>query len=278
LNFNWFESFIFGLISGISDVLPVSAQAHKAILLKIFGAGGEDPAMRLVIHLAALGALYYGCSNHIMRILRQRRLSKIPKKKRKRPVDTRTLMEYKLLIFIAVPVILSFFFYEMTTKWDYSLNMMAIFMLLNAAILFLPSLVATANKDARSMSSLDGVLMGFGGALAIIPGVSSVATITSIASIRGAERTFALNLTYLIQMLITAGLIVFDFVAIGNAGKFIFSFGILFCYLMAAVGSFVATFLGMKVMRTLAVNIGYRGFAFYSLGAALFSFILYLMV
>lgn len=278
MGFTWFESIFFGLISGVSDVLPVSAQAHKAIFLKICGAGEEDPILRLMIHLATLGALYYCCRTHILRILRQRRLARVPKRRRKRPVDVQTLMEFRLLLVIAIPVILSFLFYEKTTQWDYSLNMMSLFLLLNGLILFLPNLAATGNKDARSMSTLDGLVLGLGGAIAIIPGVSSVATMTTIASVRGAERTFALNITYLIQMLITAGLVIFDVIAVFHTGVSHISFGVLLSYLMAAATSFAGTYFGVKAMRSLAVNIGYGIFAFYSIGAALLSFILFLMV
>ena len=42
--------------------------------------------------------------------------------------------------------------------------------------------------------------------------------------------------------------------------------------------AFGGAFLGIQTMRALAVNIGFNIFAFYSFGAALFSFVLYLMV
>ena len=156
----WFQSIIFGLISGLSDVLPISSQAHKAIVMKLFGVNGEDPILRLVIHAAILAALYYSCSSHIQRIIRQLRLSRIPKKRRKRPLDVRTIMEFRLLRTMIIPVLLSLLLMNHTAHWNNKLSMTAVFLLLNGVILFLPSLVATGNKDARSMSALDGLLMG----------------------------------------------------------------------------------------------------------------------
>jgi len=274
----WFQSIIFGLISGLSDVLPVSSQAHKAILLKIFGQNGENPLMRLVIHIAILAALYYSCSNHILRITRQLRLSRIPKKKRKRPLDVRTIMEFKLLRMMVIPALLGLLAYNRVAELGTKLQITAIFLVLNAVILFLPTLLPTGNKDARSMSALEGLLMGLGGAVSVLPGVSSVGASTAVASVCGAERSFALNLTYLMHMVLTIALIGFDFAAIFAADIGNLTVGILVTYLLAAASAFAGAYAGIRVMRLLAVNVGYTIFALYSIGAAMLSFMLYLMV
>lgn len=278
MELSWFESLVFGLFSGLADVLPVSAQAHKAILMKIFGASGEHPLMRLVIHLAILAALYYSCSNQIMRIARQRKLAKIPKKKRKRPVDARTLMEFRLLCTMSVPVVISLFLYEKTSGWGERLNLTALFLLLNAVVLYLPNLMPTGNKDARSMSGLEGLMMGLGGAASVLPGVSSVGCSTAVASVCGADRPFALNLTYLMHMVLTVGLIVLDLITLAEVGLSAMSLSVIICCLLAAAAAFAGAFFGIRVMRMMAVNIGYSVFSYYCLGAALLSFVLYLMV
>ena len=182
---NWFQSLFFGLLSGLSDVLPVSSQAHKVILLKIFGVNEEAPVLRLLIHIAILAALYYSCSNQILRISRQLRLSRIPKKKRKRPLDVRTLMEFRLLRMMVIPVLVGLLAYNRTAPWGTKLNLMAIFALLNGVILYLPNLLPSGNKDARSMSALDGLLIGLSGAVSVVPGISSIAGATSVASVCG---------------------------------------------------------------------------------------------
>lgn len=275
---NWFQCLIFGLFSGFSDVLPVPAQAHKAILMKIFGVYEEAPLLRLMIHVAILAALYYSCSNQIQRMIRQLKLSRIPKKRRKRPLDVRTLMEFKVLRMMVIPVLASLLFYNRTVVWGTQLQLMAIFLLINGVILYLPSLLPSGNKDARSMSALDSLLVGLGGAASIIPGISSVGGATAVASICGAERIFALNLTYLMHMVLTVALIGFDFAAAFAAGLSSVNFTVFTTYALAAATAFAGTYFGVRVMRLLAVNIGYSIFALYSLGAALISFVLYLMV
>ena len=275
---NWFQGMIFGLVSGLSDVLPVSSQAHKAILMKLFGVNGEDPILRLVIHTAILAALYYSCSNHIQRIIRQLRLSRIPKKRRKRPLDVATIMEFRLVRMMIIPVLLSLLLINRTAQWNNKLSIISVFLLLNGVILFLPNLVATGNKDARSMSALEGLLMGLGGAVSVLPGVSAVGAANAVASVCGAERVFALNMTYLMHMVLTIGLIAFDVSAVFAAGALSVTVGSIIIYALAAAAAFCGAFFGIRGMKMIAVNIGFSVFAFYSFGAALLAFLLFLMV
>ena len=277
MDLNWLECLVIGLVSGFADVLPVSAQGHKAIFLKLFGETGEPALLLLAIHVAIFGTLYFCCSKHLRRLVRQLKLSRIPKKKRKRPLDSKVLAEFKVLRVMVIPVIASLFLYRYTQDWNYRLNLTAVFLLLNGVILYLPSLVPTGNKDGLSMSILDSLLMGLGGVAAVLPGVSSVGATISIASVCGAERQFGLGLAYLAHLVLTAGLIVLDVIAIVG-GNFILSIPVLVCCLVAAAAAAVGTYFGVRVMRTLSANIGFGVFPFYSFGAALLSFILFLMV
>lgn len=276
MDLNWFQSLLFGLISGLTDILPVSAQAHKAILLKLFGLSSEPLILRFMIHLATFAALYYCSQTQILRITRQLRLARIPKKRRKRPLDTRTLMDFKLLKMMVIPVILAFLAYQKISVLNHSLNWIALFVLINAVIVYLPVLMPSGNKDSRSFSPFEGLLMGIGGATAVLPGISSVGASTTVLMLRGADRTFAVNITLLLQMAISLCMAVMDIVSMATYGLGMISFTAIVYCIFAAAAAFAGVFLGIKIMRILAVNIGFNMFAFYNLGLALFAFILFL--
>lgn len=276
MDLSWLQSAVLGFLSGLTDILPVCAQAHKAILLKIFGSDVEPPIMRLMIHLATLAALYYCCSGQIMRMNRQLKLARIPKKRRKRPVDMRVIMDFRLLRITIIPVVLVYLLYRKTSVQNMDLNWIAVYLLLNAVILYLPVLLPTGNKDSRTFSRFEGVLMGLGASLSIIPGISPIGAMNSVGSLCGGERTYVLNMSLLVQMAVTVLLIVYDVVMLLELGAGTIGFGILLSYLLSAAAAFAGVFLGVKVMRSLAVNVGFNGFAYYSLGLALFTFILYL--
>lgn len=276
MDLSWLQSLILGFLSGLTDILPVSAQAHKAILLKLFGSEVEPPIMRLMIHMATFGALYYCCNSQILRMNRQLKLARIPKKRRKRPVDMRTILDFRLLRTIIIPLILVYFLYEKTSVWNESLNWIALFTLLNAVILYLPALLPTGNKDSRTFTRFEGVLMGLGASLSIIPGISALGTMNTVGSLCGGERSYVLNLSLLVQMVVTLAMIVFDIVSVFTIGAGTITFAILICYLLAAVAAFAGVYIGVRMMRAMAVNIGFNGFAYYSFGLAFFAFIIYL--
>lgn len=277
MELSFFQSLLFGFLSGLTDILPVSAQAHKTMLLSIFGLESEPAVLRLLIHGATLAALYFCCQPQIIRISRQLKLSRIPKKRRKRPLDLRTLMDFKLLQAMVIPVVLGYLFYQKVSPLNTGLNWIALFTLLNAVILFMPALMPTGNKDSRSLSRLEGVLIGLGGAASVLPGISSIGAANSVASLCGTERSFALNISLLMHMAVTVCLLIFDVAAL-FAGAGALSFGLLMCYVAAAAAAFVGVFVAIRVMRELAGGAGFTGFAYYGLAFALLSFILYLMV
>ena len=93
---DWLQSLIIGLISGLTDVLPVSSQAHQTLLLTCFGGEELYPLTRLVIHLAILVTLLTLCWGQIGRIRRQLKLARMPKRKRTRPVEMASIMDAQI--------------------------------------------------------------------------------------------------------------------------------------------------------------------------------------
>ena len=112
MNLNLLESLFYGLVSGLSEILPVSGPAHRQLMLQLLGESGEQGLLRLMIHIGILAALYYSCQNHILRMIRARKLARVPKRKRRRPLDVRSLMDLSLLKTMAVPVILALLVYN----------------------------------------------------------------------------------------------------------------------------------------------------------------------
>lgn len=278
MELNMFQSLFYGLISGITDIIPVSSQAHKTLLLTFFGAKEEPVFMRLMIHAAILAALYYGSMVQINRMLRQRRLARIPKRKRKRPVDTRSLMDYRLLLTAAIPIIIGYVFYLKVTFFYGKLIWISVFILINGVLLFVPAMLPSGNKDSRAMTPLEGVLIGFANTLSVFPGISSIGASTSAASLCGADRTYALNISLILHMVVTAALIIYDFLAIISAGLGAISIASLGAAIFAAIAAFIGAFLGIRLMRIMASNSGFHVFSLYCFGVALLTFILYLVI
>ena len=277
MNSSWILTMIYGLISGLTEILPVSSQAHRMLILKLLGENQQSELLTLLIDLGVLAALYMGCQTNIVRIMRARRLAQIPKSRRKRPLDTKSLMDFRMLRTMLVPVVIVFFFYQKLDNLVSSMLVVALLLLLNGIILYIPQFLPGSNRDSRTLSRVQGFLVGLGGSLSMIPGLSGVGAAMSIGSVCGMDRTYALNMTLMMDIAVSVGIVIFDFLALVSSGVGVFGFGILVSYILAALAAFGAATLGIKVMRMLAPNIGYSLFAYYCWGLAMFTFILNLL-
>ena len=190
MELNWLESILMGLLSGLGEILPVSARAHSIVLLKVFGAEDNSHVLDLLIHLAIFAAVYMSCQNQILRYLRARHISRIPKKKRKRPLDTRALMDFRMVRTMAIPVIFAFFFFERCQVIGDKAVWLSVMLFLNGVILYIPQFFPGSNKDCRTLTRLEGLLMGIGGAASVLPGISGIGASLSIGSLCGVERTY----------------------------------------------------------------------------------------
>ena len=105
------------------------------------------------------------------------------------------------------------------------------------------------------MSAFDGILFGIGSALSVFPGVSRIGGGFCAAIMRGADPQHAYKWTLILSVPTLFVLSCFDLFFV-------------FTYLSAVVA--------ITFMKTLTSRAGLAAFSYYSWGAALFAFILYL--
>lgn len=119
--------------------------------------------------------------------------------------------------------------------------------------------------------------MGLGGTLSVLPGLSGIGAAVSAGSICGVERSYALNMTLIMDIVYVVCLIVFDIWDIIVLGLGAITFQWIIFYILAAAAAFISTMIGIRIMRSLAAGAGYHIFSYYCWGIALFAFILNLM-
>jgi len=276
LELNWFQSLIMGFISGFAEILPVSGQAHRLVLLKMLGSNSDPAALRLMIHMGIIAALYFYCKGHIVRMMRAQRLVRIPKSRRKRPLDTDALMDFSLLKTTLVPIVLAFLLYSKVTFLSGNIMYVAGLLFLNGIILYIPQYLPGSNKVSGSLSRIDSLYFGLGGALGILPGISGIGAAVSVGSVRGMDLKKALDLALLMNIPLNIGFALFDFMDLLKGGAGSLSFGFLISCVLAGMTAFLGLALGIRVLKKLAQSVGYGMFAFYCWGAAMLTFILYL--
>ena len=269
---NFIESVLYGLISGFTEFLPLSSYAHQQMLLHLFGESFRDPARDLFVHFGLLFALRVSCRSMFEHFSRNSG-AKGPRAAR----SAQAYSDAKLVKLATLPMLVIFFALRYIFSSTVNLLIVAVFMIVNGFILFIPERIASGNKTASAMSPLDSILVGASGALGAIPGFSRLGCAVSVAMMRGADRQHALRWTLLLSVPALWALIAVDLVGIFS-GNGVSTWGNFFQYAFSGLSAFAASVYGIKLARFLSVKQGYGLFSYYSWGAALLSFFLYLTV
>ena len=269
------ESILYGLISGITEFLPISSLAHQKIFQMFFGLSAADPLQDLFVHVALLAAVLSGCRGMIEQLRRGRQLQL---HKRRGIRGNSDVLELQFLKNAILPMLISHFILFNCFVFDNIMVWIVIFSSANALMLFLTSRMMQGNKDEQSMSILDSWIIGISGSFAVFPGISRVAAMLSAATIRGIDRKKAANWVLLLSVPALVFASFLDILSLLTAAGRAHITGTFFGYLFSGFGAYIAGYLGVVIVRSAATDKDYSGYSYYALGVMLFSLFLYLFI
>ena len=278
MNLNFFQSLLIGFVSGITQILPVSSDAHRSILNILSGIDREDAVFRLLVHTACLIAVWSYYSKEFRILSRTNQLMKVPPKRRRKPLDTAQANTVRLLKGATVIVVI---FRLLTIGLQFfrtRLDLLPIGLVVTGCLLMIPSLVRNGNMDSRNMPRFNGILMGIGSGLGFIPGFSSVGCAMSLGQWLGVDRYFAFRFAC---YLLIPGLgchIVADLLSLIGGNAAAFSFAGLISAVAGAVASGFGCRLALQFLDKAVKQVGLTAFSYYCWGCALVSIALFLCI
>ena len=272
-----FASIVYGIVSGLTEIFPVSSQANQMVMRQLFGVSQKEPIRDLLVHIAVLVAVFFACRGMFSKIRREQVLAY---RMRRNPSQVHALKGvYDMrLVRTAAPIMLAGMFANLLFPNFYQNRLLFSFVLiLNGVLTLIPVYMHQGNKDARSMSRLDGMLVGLGAGLSAIPGISRNGMIMFMTLIREADKQNGVTWTLLLAVPAMVMLILLDFIAMFTVGIGSITFAVLCSYLLSMIFAFVGAFIGISSVKVLITHSDYSGFAYYDFGLALFAFALYLI-
>lgn len=277
MDMSWLESIIYAFISGITEFLPVSSHAHRAVLTQLFGASQNSHLLDLLIHIAVLTALSLSCRNLTSAMDRTNKLLRIPARRRKRQPDWQIVSDIRLIRSAAVPVLVLSLLFQIAFPVARQLHILALCLAVNGTLLYITGHIYIGNKTASAMNRFDSLLIGIASGAGIVPGISRVGAGVSVAVMRGAAPGQALNWSLVLSIPALAAMCVIDLILLFSTGIGTFGFMILLRYLVSALFAYIGAYLAVAILRFMAVKLGFSWFSYYSWGAALFAFVLYMI-
>lgn len=274
---NFFESLIYGVISGLTEIFPVSSQANQMVMRHLFGVPEKEPIRDLLVHIAVLAAIVLACRGMFTKIRREQVLAY---RMRRNPSQIRALKGvYDMrLVRTAVPVMVIGLFASLLFADFYDRRpLFALILLINGAITLIPTYMHQGNKDARLMTRGDSLLIGFAAACSAVPGISRNGAIMFMTLMRKADKQNGVTWALLLSVPALAVLMVLDFISIFTVGIGTVTIAVLGGYLVSMLAAFVGAFLAVNTLKVLVLRSDYSGFAYYDFGLALLTFVLYLI-
>lgn len=274
---NLFESIIYGIVSGLAEIFPVSAQANQMVLRQFFGVAQKEPIRDLLVHIAIFAAILLACRGMFAKI---RREQVIAHRMRRNPSQIRTLKGvYDMrLVRTAAPIMLVGMLGNLLFTDIYQNRpLFSLLLLINGALILIPTYMHQGNRDARTMTGLDGMLIGFAAALSAIPGISRNGVIMFMTLIREADKNNGVIWALILSVPAMVMLALLDIIAMFTVGIGSITLMVLIGYLLSMVFAFIGAYFGVTFIRMLITRSDYSVFAYYDFGLALLSFVLYLI-
>ena len=273
---SFLESIFYGLVSGLTEFLPVSSLGHQSLMMRLFGLADREPARDVFVHIGILVALITACRSMFNYAMTKQRVA--TNTRRGRRVEYRDSYDLRLVKAAVLPMVLGFIIYFSARSVEKHMLLLSLMFIINGIIVMVPEYTRRGNKDGRFMSGWDSIALGLFGALSAFPGISRSASMSFYTSMRGVDRGHGLNWFFLLSVPALLLLILIDIINLFVLPLGSVTFLGFIGYLVSAIAAFVGGHLGVSLMRYLSVHKGYVGFAYYSWGAAMFSFVLYLIV
>ncbi|WP_017651574.1 undecaprenyl-diphosphate phosphatase [Fortiea contorta] len=188
----YIQAFILGIVQGITEFLPISSTAHLLIVTKVFGwkdLGSKDfvDAIQFGSVIAIVWyfwSLIYGVVKGGLTALKERDWER---------------EEWKILVGIAVgtmpALLVGFALKDILPESPLIIAIMSIIM---ALLLGLAEKIGSRKRNFNSLQIKDGILVGLGQTLALIPGVSRSGSTLTTALFLGLERDTAAKFSFLL--------------------------------------------------------------------------------
>jgi undecaprenyl-diphosphatase len=186
------QAFILGIVQGITEFLPISSTAHLLIFTKIFGwkeLGSKDfvDAIQFGSVIAIVGYFWSLISSII-----KGGIEAFKEKDWQRE-------EWKILVGIVVGTLPALIFgFLLKDILPESALIIAIMSIIMALVLALAEKIGTRKRGFDSLQIRDGILVGLGQTLALIPGVSRSGSTLTTALFLGLERDTAAKFSFLL--------------------------------------------------------------------------------
>lgn len=194
---SWFEAIVLGIVQGLTEFLPISSSAHILIVSRLFGWGDPGAAFTAVSQIGTETAVLIYFRRDIARIASTWGRS-LWRRELRNSLDAR--MGWYIIVGTIPIAVLGLTFAPIIETAARNLWIVASVLVAFGIVLGVADRLGSKLKELNNLGVRDGVLFGFGQALALIPGVSRSGATISVGLALGYSRYAATRYAFLLAI------------------------------------------------------------------------------
>lgn len=256
---DWWQSFVLGIIQGLTEFLPVSSSGHLAIGKALLGVEvADDLVFEVVVHAATVLATIVVFRKQILKLLQG--LFKFK-------YNDETDYILKICVSMIPVFIVGMFFKDYVESLFTSILVVGVALLVTALLLYFSDRASQARSGVSAegeairngISYKQAFIVGLGQALAVVPGLSRSGTTISTGLLSGVKRENVAQFSFLMVLAPILGEAFLDVVG-GDMAASSTGTGAL---LIGFVAAFISGLFACKVMIALVKKAKLKWFALY---------------
>lgn len=192
-----FEATILGIVQGLTEFIPISSSAHLRVVPTLFGWGDPGAAYSAVLQLGSVVALLTYFAKPLISIGKGTIIS-ISKKDYKST-------DFKIstgIIIGTIPIcVIGFALKDILEQQDSplrALGLIAVVSIIMGLLLIVAELFGNQKRGLDDLRIRDGIAVGLGQALALIPGCSRSGSTLTVAMLLGLNRADAARFSFML--------------------------------------------------------------------------------
>lgn len=272
------DAILLGLVQGLAEFLPISSSGHLSVFQNFFGlstSGTDNLFFDVLLHLGTLSAVfvaYWGeIKAMVLEFFSMVGLRKLPKGQKPDRLSRRLIFFIilgTLPLFVVLPV-------KDLVDGLYSNTIFIGFaFLLTGTLLFVSDRMSRGNKDLKSATLADVLLVGCAQAVAVVPGLSRSGSTVAAGMARGFSREFAVKFSFLLSIPAVLGANLLSLVDAIQDG---IDWSLMPVYFVGVITAAVSGYLAIRLLKFITQRGSFGAFCYYCWGAGLVTLILSLI-
>ena len=275
---SFFDAILLGIIQGLAEFLPISSSGHLSVFQNFFGMT-QDAADNLffdvLLHLGTLAAVFVAYWGEIKAIILEGLtmvgLRKLPRGQKPDRLSRRMIL---FIIAATLPLLVVLPVKDVVDGLYSNTIFIGCAFLVTGTLLFLSDRMTRGNKDLKSATIVDVLLVGCAQAVAVVPGLSRSGSTIAAGLSRGFSREFAVKFSFLLSIPAVLGANLLSLIDAAQAG---IDWSLMPMYAAGIITAAVSGYLAIRLLKFITQRGSFSAFCYYCWGAGLVTLILSLI-